>query len=109
MTGSFRLTSTCFSVLQRMDMDMFLRSALISAFAFFQSAMMVAAGVSAPPTPPPAPAASGDSNSDALIILVVLLGAVILAANGMKNGMAPVAACDDEDKNEACDDNQATN
>jgi hypothetical protein len=27
----------------------------------------------------------------------------------MKHGMVPVAACDDEDKNNACDDNQPTN
>jgi hypothetical protein len=40
---------------------------------------------------------------------VVLLGVVLLAANGMKHGMAPVAACDDENDNNSCDDNKAKN
>jgi uncharacterized protein HemX len=85
-----------------------LKNGLLSVFAFFQSAVMVAAGDIAPPAPP-APTASGDSGSDAAVVLVVLLGVLLLAANGMKHGMVPVAACDDEDKNNACDDNQPTN
>ena len=90
---------------------MLLKNGLLSAFAFFQSAVMVAAGGQIPPepTPTPLPTATGDSGSDAALVLVVLLGVVLLAANGMKHGMAPVAACDDEDENNSCDDNTASN
>ena len=104
-----KVTQENFDVAQPMGTDMQLKNGLISAFAFFQSAVMVAAGESAPPAPVPAPAASGDSGSDAAVVLVVLLGVLLLAANGMKHGMAPVVACDDEDKNKSCDDNEVQN
>jgi hypothetical protein len=85
-----------------------LKNGVITAFAYVQSAMMVAAGENAPPAPPTPPAASGDSGSDAAIVLVVLLGALLLAANGMKHGAPPVS-CDDENDDGECDDNAPQN